>query len=159
MTSNLIHASIQHKLIIENLMQFYMYDFSEFMELNITNEGKFKAYEYLDEYWTDMNRFPYLIKCNNSPAGFALVRWIEDETAGYFSVAEFFVLKKYRRSGIGFAIARQLFSLHKGKWEIFQRENNIPAQLFWQKVIDVHTGGSYSNKFEAGKWIQRFEAI
>ena len=48
----------------------------------------------------------------------------------YFSIAELFIMKKYTGEGIGKEAARHLFTLHKGDWQVHQRENNIPAQEF-----------------------------
>ncbi|MGN6495436.1 MAG: GNAT family N-acetyltransferase [Agriterribacter sp.] len=154
MSVNLVHAKIENKALIENFMQFYMYDFSEFMSLDIQPDGLFKPYTYLDEYWNDANRFPYIIEQHGTAVGFVFVRW----TGEFFSIAEFFVHKKWRRAGVGTAAARKAFAMHTGHWEVFQLEGNKPAQLFWQKVIAAHTNGKFSNDLEAGKWVQRFES-
>ena len=152
----LIKASYQQKQIINNLMQFYMYDFSEFVNIDIEADGFFAAYKNLDDYWNDENRFPYIIQNEERPIGFALVRLIESAQRSYYSIAEFFVLKKYRKKGIGKQIAIQLFNLHKGLWEVFQRESNKPAQLFWSNVIGAYTKGNFTERFEDGKTIQSF---
>ena len=152
----LTKASYQQKQIINNLMQFYMYDFSEFVNLDIEADGFFAAYKNLDDYWNDENRFPYIIQNEERPIGFALVRLIESDQRSYYSIAEFFVLKKYRKKGIGKQIATQLFNLHKGLWEVFQRESNKPAQLFWSNVIGAYTKGNFTERFEDGKTIQSF---
>jgi len=152
----LTKASYQQKQIINNLMQFYMYDFSEFVNIDIEADGFFAAYKNLDDYWNDENRFPYIIQNEERPIGFALVRLIESDQRSYYSIAEFFVLKKYRKKGIGKQIATQLFNLHKGLWEVFQRESNKPAQLFWSNVIGAYTKGNFTERFEDGKTIQSF---
>ncbi len=59
----LLKASHNHETIIRNLMQFYMYDFSEFVNIDVQKDGLFKAYKSLDEYWKDNNnRFPYIYR-------------------------------------------------------------------------------------------------
>ena len=121
----LIKASYEQKQIINNLMQFYMYDFSEFVDLDVKADGFFAAYKNLDDYWNDENRFPYIIQNEEKPIGFALVRLIESAQRSHYSIAEFFVMKKYRKKGIGKQTAIQLFNLHKGLWEVFQRESYI----------------------------------
>ena len=73
-----------------------------------------------------------------------------------FSIAEFFILKKYRRTGIGKGVAKQIFDLHKGDWEVYQRENNLPARSFWIKVIDEYTQGQFLQALEHGRAIQNF---
>ncbi len=133
-----------------------MYDFSEFVDLDVEGDGLFSAYKNLDDYWTDENKFPYIIQQDEKYIGFVLVRWIEENKPGHFSIAEFFVMKKYRRTGIGKATANQIFDLHKGTWEVFQKESNKPAQLFWNKVIDAYTKGNFVERFEDRKIIQEF---
>jgi predicted acetyltransferase len=155
----LIKASYEQKQIINNLMQFYMYDFSEFVDLDVKADGFFAAYKNLDDYWNDENRFPYIIQNEEKPIGFALVRLIESAQRSHYSIAEFFVMKKYRKKGIGKQTAIQLFNLHKGLWEVFQRESNKPAQLFWNNVIGAYTKGNFTERFEDGKTIQNFISI
>lgn len=154
----LITALKEHKPIVGHLMQLYMYDFSEFVDLDVDEDGLYPEYKNLDDYWTgDANRFPYLVHLNGKHAGFVLVRFITDADRSYFSIAEFFVLKKYRRQGMGKEVAMQVFDLHKGEWEVFQKENNVPAQLFWRNVIDQYTAGNFTEHHREGKIIQRFK--
>ena len=156
MNYKLIKATNQHEEAIKNLMQFYMYDFSEFVNLDVEANGLFTPDKNLDDYWKDDNRFPYIIQQDEKYLGFVLVRLIAETQRSYFSIAEFFVMKKYRREGIGKAAAHQIFNLYKGTWEVFQKETNKPAQLFWKRVIDEYTQGKFSERFEDGKIIQDF---
>ena len=57
-------------------------------------------------------------------------------------------MKKYRRAGIGKAAAVQLFNIHKGNWQVHQRENNIAAHQFWKNVIAEYTKGDFSERVE-----------
>ena len=158
MTFQLISALREHENVIKNLMQFYMYDFSEFVTSDVEQDGLFKSYPHLEDYWQRSNdRFPYIIKKDERYVGFVLVRFIESGHRNYFSIAEFFIMKRYRRLGIGKAVAEQIFNLHKGQWEVHQRETNKPAQLFWRSVINKHTNGKYQERLENGRTIQDFE--
>lgn len=62
---------------------------------------------------------------------------IEDVAVRHYSIAEFFILKKYRREGIGKAIAAEIFSRHKGPWEVHQIENNTGAQSFLKRFNEL----------------------
>ena len=136
MNFKLIKASQEYKDVIKNLMQFYIYDFSEYLKCDVEEDGLFGGYPCLEDYWKEGNhKFPYIIKKGERYVGFALVRFIESEERNYFSIAEFFIMKKYRREGIGKAVAKQIFNLHKGQWEVYQKECNKPAQIFWNKII------------------------
>ena len=158
MNCTLLRASEEYKAVIQNLMQFYIYDFSEYVKYDVADNGLFAPYPHLDDYWKETNnKFPYIIKKDDKYIGFVLVKFIESQERMYFSIAEFFILKKYRRTGIGKAIAIKVFNLHKGQWEVFQKESNKPAQIFWKKVIEEYTKGQYNERSEDGKRIQDFE--
>jgi len=158
MNFKLIKASSAYKNAIKNLMQFYMYDFSEYLKTDVEEDGLFATYKYLDDYWQqESNSFPYIIISNEKYVGFVLVKFIESTKRSYFSVAEFFIMKKYRREGIGKAVAHQVFDLYKGRWEVFQKESNKPAQLFWNRVISEYTKGCFEERFVNDKRIQNFE--
>ncbi|MGC4103819.1 GNAT family N-acetyltransferase [Ferruginibacter sp.] len=159
MNIQLLEAAEKDKTVIENLLQFYIYDFSEYMSLDVKDDGKFASYPQLESYWTESNKFPYIIKAEDKYAGFVLVKLVSNADSAYFSMAEFFILKKFRLSGIGKSIAFRVFELHKGQWEIFQRNSNKPAQLFWRKVIHEYSGGKFSEHAEEGKQVQRFVSL
>lgn len=158
MDFTLLRASIEYKVVIQNLMQFYIYDFSEYIKYDVEDDGRFAPYAYLDDYWDEANnKFSYIIMRDNKYVGFVLVKLVEAKNAKYFSMAEFFILKKYRQSGVGKAIAMEVFNLHKGHWEVYQKDSNKPAQIFWKKVIQEYTNGQYKERMEEGKRIQDFD--
>ncbi len=158
MNTQLIKASPAHKDVINQLMQFYIYDFSEYLPLDVEDNGRFADYPYLENYWKEEGKkFPYMILKDGKYVGFVLVRLIEAEPHNYFSVAEFFVMKKYRREGVGKTIAKEIFNLHRGNWEVYQKESNKPAQFFWNKVIDEYTVGQFTEHWEDEKRIQHFK--
>ena len=64
------------------------------------------------------------------------------------NIAEFFVMKKYRRKGVGKVAAMKVFDMFPGGWEISQWNNNLPAQKFWEEVVKDYTDGKY-DKFIA----------
>lgn len=85
-------ATLEEKEILNNLMQFYMYDFSEYMDLHLEENGKFNDYP-LNDYWTEDSNFPYLLTLNGKNAGFVLVKIKNRDDDLYFSIAEFFIIK------------------------------------------------------------------
>ena len=154
----LLKASDEHKIAINNLMQYYIYDFSEYINYDVEDNGLFAPYPNLMDYWQVNNdKFPYAVKMNDKYVGFVLVKLINSIDRSYFSIAEFFILKRYRRQGIGKAVAMQVFNLHKGQWEVYQKESNKPAQLFWNNIISKYTKGQFNERLEDGKRIQNFE--
>ncbi|TVX96319.1 GNAT family N-acetyltransferase [Cohnella terricola] len=137
----------EQKSTLRNLLQLYKYDFSEFDSEDDINPSGLYEYMYLDHYWTENGRYPFFIKVNHKLAGFALVRTFgtnENETNPFiYSIAEFFVMKKYRKLKVGQTVAFELFNRFPGCWKVAQIEENEPAQAFWRKTIDRYTNGRY----------------
>jgi predicted acetyltransferase len=152
MSYEIIKASSDNKETLTNLLQFYIYDFSEFIDAHVEENGRFANYP-LNDYWTEDNHFPYLIRLNGNYAGFVLVKLIEAENKSHFSISEFFIMKKYRRAGLGKSVAKDIFHLHKGNWEVYQMEKNESAQFFWRNVINEYTIGQFTERIEEGKRI------
>jgi predicted acetyltransferase len=135
---------IEQKHVLRKLMQLYQYDFSE-IDGDDVNEGGEFPYRYLDHYWTESGRNPFLVYSDGRIAGFVLVRGysIFGRDPGTRSVAEFFIMRKYRRMGVGRKAAFQVFDRFRGAWEVQQTRENVPAQAFWRAVIGEYTDGDF----------------
>jgi predicted acetyltransferase len=157
MNIQLIKAPAEYRQVISNLLQFYTYDFSVYTGSDVETSGLFGAYPELEKYWNDEGRFPYILKQDENYIGFVFVRLMVSGERSYFSIAEFFVMREYRRKGIGKEVAKQVLDLHRGEWEIFQRESNKPAQAFWRAFILDYTKGNFSEREENKRIIQRFD--
>jgi len=124
-------ASLDDKDVVRHLLELYLHDLSEFTGANVGSHGVY-GYFYLDDYWSEPDRHPFLLQVETHWAGLALVR------AGLpHDMTEFFVMRKYRRNGVGRAAAQILFDLFPGMWQIRQLAANRPATRFWRSVIPV----------------------
>ena len=136
--------SVDEKALLIRLMELFQYEFSAFSDDDINEYGYF-GYNHIDDYWNEEGRFPYLIRVDGKIAGFALIcphcDYRKEKDAR--CIGEFFVMLKYRRKGIGRQAATRLFDLHRGPWEVCYWKNNIPAGLFWKKVIEEYTDHHY----------------
>lgn len=132
------------KSILFHLLQLYMYDFSEIQGSDIGPDGLFR-YEHLDSYWEDPSRLPFVISVDEQVAGFVLVNSYTcvQKAGATRSIAEFFVLRKYRRKGVGRTAAFLIFDRFPAKWEVRQIAENEAGQRFWRRVIGEYTGGGY----------------
>jgi len=73
-------------------------------------------------------------------------------TEGYW-MDQFFILKKYRRGGLGQMLADSAFIALPGQWEVGQMPTDIAAQAFWRKVISDYTGDRFNEqKLRTGAW-------
>lgn len=153
-------ASYAEKIILRHLFELYSYDFSEFDKADIDEHGLF-GYKYLDHYWSEENRYPFLIWVAGKIAGFALMQeTVREGQPSSFFMAEFFVMKKYRSQGVGEIAASYLFGLYPGEWTVSEIATNHPAQRFWRKVIGRYTGGQFE-EIQAEDWdgvIQTFNS-
>jgi predicted acetyltransferase len=132
-------ASLPQRGALDNLMQLYMHDFSELMDPTPGGEfgedGRFSPYP-LDAYWADDDHIALLIRLEGRLAGFALLnRTSHSGLAVDRNVAEFFVARNHRRSGVGFAAARAIFSRYPGVWEAAVIRRNQGAHAFWGRAI------------------------
>jgi len=145
-------AQFKDRPILEHLMQLYLHDFSEFERADVNSEGLYE-YEYLDLYWEEDQRHPFLIYVDGCIAGFVLVNKVVylSENKGANAIAEFFVMRKYRRMGVGKSAALKIFDKFPGKWEVQETKRNIPAQKFWRKIIAEYTNGQFSEARPAEK--------
>ena len=105
----------------------YAHDFSEFHEIELGADGRF-GYKHLPLYWREPNRRPFLVKVDGKLAGLVLVKrgseLSGDETV--WDVAEFFVVRRYRRRGIGTYVAHAVWRQVPGLWEVRVMESNHP---------------------------------
>lgn len=150
----LVRVSQDQKSVLRQLIEFYEYDFSEFNDADINDYGYY-GYQYLDHYWTDSSRQAYFIMVNGRYAGFVLVNAHAclAQGANVRSIAEFFIMRKYRRRGIGQKAAHLVFDTHNGVWEVLQHGNNAASQAFWEKVIAAYTSGDYTvHDVQTEKW-------
>lgn len=136
-----IPATLDQKPILANLLELYAHDFSEFLDLDLGPDGRF-GYSDLSLYWTDPGRHPFLVRSGGKLAGFALVtrgsRVSGKETV--WDMTEFFVVRGYRRCGVGIQLAHEVWGQLPGAWEIRVMQSNVSASNFWERAISTFTG-------------------
>jgi predicted acetyltransferase len=128
-------ATREQMPVIDNLLQLYAHDFSEFQNIELDTNGRFE-YTPLPLYWTDPNRHPFLVTIAGKLAGFVLVK----QEAGVWDMAEFFVVRGCRRHGIGTTVAQDVWKRFPGAWEVRVMQANQAALPFWERAISGFTG-------------------
>jgi predicted acetyltransferase len=134
-------ATRDQQPILANLLELYIYDFSELLHLQLNESGRF-GYPDLPLYWSEPGRHPILVSIDGLPAGFALVRKgsrISGNT-DVWDMAEFFVVRGHRRRGVGKQAAGTVWRQFPGEWEIRVIEANLSAVHFWAEAIKLFTG-------------------
>jgi predicted acetyltransferase len=139
----LIAAGLAEKPVLANLLELYMHDFCDFLNLELRPDGRF-GYKELDLYWSDPDRYPFLVYVNERLAGFVLVRGVRNgsHATTAWDVVEFFILRSYRRRGIGIGVAHEVFRRFPGAWGVRVMESNRPACAFWKRAVAQFAGGT-----------------
>jgi predicted acetyltransferase len=144
------------------LVELYVYDFSELLGFDVADDGRFATP--LDRWLADARTDAFFTRVDGKLGGFAIVVHVSRLTGDerVHDMAEFFVLRKYRRRGVGAHVATALFDRFGGPWEVRQRGENAAATAFWRRVIGDYTGGRFDDLvLDDDRWrgpVQRFEA-
>lgn len=151
----------EDKTILFNLIQLYRYDSSEYDGHALNKHGSY-SYKYLDHQWTEDYQRPLIVKVDGEIAGFVLL--ILDVPKAYTKlssaeqtnvVSDFFIMRKFRRKGVGKQVAFTLFEQFPGVWEIKQTVANREAYLFWKHIVEafIDDGETYHEEFlQDRKW-------
>ena len=142
MKTEIIRVTEERKDTLANLMEKYLYEFSQYDKWQFDDNGLFN-YDYLDEYFTEEDRFAYFIYADNQLAGFALLnKYPECDRPLDWSVAEFFVSYNFRKQGIATETIRQLFERHKGYYHIKYHRANTASVILWNNIARKYSGGN-----------------
>ncbi|MFU2326387.1 GNAT family N-acetyltransferase [Pseudomonas sp. NFX98] len=130
-----LHAAQRDELeTIESLMQFYTYDFSEWLPLKLGEHGFFSI-QPLTDYWRNPTTRAFLIRVDGELAGFVTV---DDDThlpGAQFNMGYLFVSRRFRGQGVAKIVVSTLLSQFPGQWQIFHLDANTPARQFWATVM------------------------
>lgn len=154
-TLSVFPATAVDRPAIENLIQLYLYDMTDEGVWPIGDDGRY-GYDLLDRFW----QCPYLLRVDGELAGFALVidecpltgdkpRWF---------MAEFFILRGYRRQGHGSRALADLFARHPGTWHIGVMHSHPKAVAFWDSALSDRATSVRTVHFDNTDWhLHRFD--
>ena len=138
--------------VLSNLLELYTHDLSEIFPVELGADGRF-GYAKLPLYWSEPERrFPFLIRCGGRVAGFALVTRGSpaSDDPETFDIAEFFILRRHRRSGVGRRAAFLLWNRLGGSWTVRVSEANRGGRPFWASIIAEYTKGAVTETTRPG---------
>ena len=139
-----IDAAAPHDVtVIANLLELYSHDLSQAFGLELGADGRF-GYKSLPLYWTTPEeRFPFLIRCGIRIVGFALLARGSpaSDNPEDFDVAEFFIVRRHRRRGVGRRAAFLLFDRLPVRWIVRVSEGNPSGWQFWASTLGQYTHG------------------
>jgi predicted acetyltransferase len=137
---------------LEQMMELYLHDLSEIFPIELGPDGRFR-YPWLSEYFAGSERrLPFFIHSQHKTAGFILVTVEPAAGAGLvdLDVTEFFILRSFRRLGVGRAAAFALFDQLPGRWTVRVAEANRRGIAFWPGAIAAYCGDSRSESIRPG---------
>lgn len=165
-TGNLVEIVIMKETAIDlewvrNVYPLYLHDLSEYDNsyYHLNEHGCWEP-DHLSSWLVHDYSFPHLIKWNTQKVGFAFVAkspFPYMSSGVDYRMAEFFVLRSFRRIGIGRAAAHTIFDLYTGTWEVTELPRNNRALLFWRAVISEHTNGNFIQTTQEGLTRQVFQ--
>lgn len=155
MSIELIPASAEQLPLIRNLYQFYAYESSGWEQEDVEVDGRFYVHEpHLQRYWQDAGWSAGLILVDGFIAGFLLLEACEDQRLADMEFADLFLLKKYRRLGIGRALLQQMVGDGR-RWLLCCYAQDELANDFCRQVLgELPFAVSELDRDESG--LQRF---
>jgi predicted acetyltransferase len=132
-------------MLLRNLFEHYIHDMAEWFEIDTKPDG---SYSYDTSVIWENSYETYVAKTGDSIAGLAIVgpalEWVGG--TGAHEVREFFIIRRFRRSGFGHRMAIRLWAERPGEWLVRAVESNAPAVLFWRAAISSYTLGAYAEE-------------
>jgi predicted acetyltransferase len=129
------------RTLLDRLLQLYEYDYSEYGGVDVDEQGLFPT-EDLDARWKP-GYDVYLLRVDGQTAGFAIATrhpsYLDGTEVTFLD--NFFVMRKYRRQGVGTRAAHGLFRRYPGRWELTTATGNEVARAFWPRAIGAFGSG------------------
>ena len=138
--------------VLANLLELYAHELSDVFSLEIGADGRF-GYPRLPLYWSEPGRFPFLIRSDGHLAGLALatVGSPASDDPQEMDVAEFFVLRRHRKTGVGGRAAVRLWNGFPGRtWTVRVSTGNASALSFWTGAVGAYARDGFRESTLAG---------
>jgi predicted acetyltransferase len=136
MQIELVPTTAEQLPLIANLYQYYAYESSDWEEEEVETDGRFYIHRpHLQRYWSEPQWSAQLILADGFIAGFLLIERSELPGLDALEFADLFILKKYRRLGIGRALAERTLCQGERDWLVRFYPQDTQAAAFWQRVL------------------------
>ncbi|WP_092625014.1 GNAT family N-acetyltransferase [Jiangella sp. DSM 45060] len=135
-------AAAADRAVFDRLWLMFRHDLTEFQGGLPNPDGTFRS-DRLDAAFTDPGRRAYLLSSDGRPAGFAIVRGLDQPTRVLNS---FFVVRGARRRGVGLAAVSDVVGRHPGAWEVAFQDANPTAVRFWRRVASSLAGARWTEE-------------
>lgn len=147
MNLHIIPANVSDYLIIQNMARFYVYDMARTCGLSspdwaMPDNGLYESFD-CRNYFEDKDRKGFLVKVNAELAGFVLLNKVGTSEKLDWNMGEFFIISRFQRQSIGSKMAKEIWDMHPGYWEVSVIPENAPAISFWKNAITEYTNDNF----------------
>jgi predicted acetyltransferase len=147
---------------LTNVYPFYLHDLSEFDDgyYRLSSDGRWEP-NHLPSWLVDDTDSSLILRTPHGRVGFALVNAAPSPhviPGANYRLAEFFVLRPFRRAGVGRRAAFALFDHLPGVWEVRELPRNSPAIAFWRAIISEYAAGQFEETMTHEEVRQTFDS-
>lgn len=138
MSVKVARASLAQKYWIREKLQSYLAELSRFGSIEKNSKGQYD-YPYLDHYWRQPDRHPFIIYLDNEPVGFLLVREDRNPADGVYltEIAELYILPAFRQHSVASSAVSEVLGYFPGNWRAAVFRANDVAYSFWRRLISA----------------------
>jgi len=134
-------VDVTSEQILSNLLELYCHDMSEWLDVETDEQSTFSKHYDALRCW-DNSGSVFIAKNGELPIGFAIVQPAQQFTeAGGWDLKEFFVLRRYRRTGAGQKLAKFVWDTSSERWLVRVHSANKPAVPFWRRTVESYSDG------------------
>lgn len=151
-TISIINATMDDYPCIQNMARFYVYDLSRecgsiSSDWAIPEDGLYESFDFKN-YFEEPSRKAFLVKVYDEIAGFVLLNQATEDSTNTWNMGEFFIISKFQGQGIAHQVAKEIWNMHPGKWEVSVIPNNKSALKFWEKAINEYAYGAFNQQIK-----------
>jgi predicted acetyltransferase len=128
--------------VLRNLLNLYLHDMAEWFLFDSNEDG---TYTYETESLWQGGVDVHFAYHDRIPIGFALVGSAAEFLPTHHAkdLEEFFVVRRYRRAGVGTVLATHIWNTYPGPWLVRVYQRNRPALPFWRTAISAFSHQQY----------------
>jgi predicted acetyltransferase len=134
------------------MTRFYVYDLSRecgsiSSDWAIPEDGLYESFDFKN-YFEETSRKAYLVKVYDEIAGFVLLNQATEDSTNNWNIGEFFIIAKFQGQGIAHQVAKEVWNMNPGKWEVSVIPENKSALKFWERAISEFTCGTFNKQIK-----------
>ena len=142
-------VKIEEREILNNLLEYYQYDFNIFYDDDLNKNGRFEFIK-TDKYFNKLGNQAFFVMVDEKYAGFILISNDTVYEKNAWSIEEFWIMPKYRKGMFCFQVLKKLVNKIKGKIEFIVLKENKR----WLKTLNYWIEKNFiiEKKEDIKKW-------